>query len=96
MKTKYFLLNFHYRQIFEEKRKLKEQIEDAHKESIRDLLKKVDFLTAELESQKNNLENNICEDLANYGKNSKYWKRGKEIRDEKSIGMSIGSEETNK
>lgn len=60
------------------------------------MLKKVDFLTAELELQKNNLENNICEDLANYGKNSKYWKKAKEIKEEKSLGMSVGSEDTNK
>lgn len=74
--------------MFEEKQKLKEEIQEAYKESVRELLKKVDFLTASLETQYKEIEDTICTDLSLMGKSSRFWKRSKEMREANQMSMN--------
>ncbi|KAL4450390.1 hypothetical protein ABPG74_009096 [Tetrahymena malaccensis] len=88
-------IEFLKNKIFEEKQKIKDQLDCQYKDMIKDMQKRISFLQNELDEQKIEIENTICEDLAVYNRQSKFWKKSRQIREEKYSYKSINSEESN-
>ncbi|KAL4462360.1 hypothetical protein ABPG72_021905 [Tetrahymena utriculariae] len=88
-------IEFLKNKIYEEKQKIKEQLENQYKDMIKDMQKRISFLQNELDEQKIEIENTICEDLAVYNRQSKFWKKSRQIKEEKYSYKSINSEESN-
>ncbi|EAR98043.2 hypothetical protein TTHERM_01159970 (macronuclear) [Tetrahymena thermophila SB210] len=88
-------IEFLKNKLYEEKQKIKDQLESQYKDMIKDMQKRISFLQNELDEQKIEIEATICEDLAVYNRQSKFWKKSRQIREEKYSYKSINSEESN-
>lgn len=55
----------------------------------------MDYLSKKLDKQKEEIESGICEDIAVYSKNSRYWRKSREIREQKLLARKEDEEDDN-